>query len=53
MLFPFFFSNLVAHPVGASSSRMRRFETGKRGLPHSWQINCVLSDEGKQGGPGM
>ena len=27
---------------------MRRFETLKRALPHSWQINCVLSDEGKE-----
>src|SRR6266702_2287753 len=31
----------------------RPFETGKRALHHLSQINYVLSDEGKQGGPGM
>jgi transposase-like protein len=27
---------------------MRPFETGKRALHHSWQINCASSDVGKE-----
>jgi hypothetical protein len=31
---------------------MRQSGTLKHALPHSWQINCAPSDEGKQGDPG-
>lgn len=27
---------------------MRPYETGKRALPHSWPINCVPNDVGKE-----